>query len=456
MTRLHRLAAAFITAAFVAVPSAQTHADLFDPDVPNDIDTIVYLDPGEDPMVHADWLLDKLDVPDGYRGSCGAEPAEPSDRCIWTYEYPNGLWLRLTRSEAEEARRLTYRDGILSIEIAFQIQLAPHGMIGEPLGGPQIDTNGYRRVGAHPGPYGNIDVAVLDTGVDADHDDLNVVGGFDCTYEARIGQRPQDAWRQDWYGHGTFGASIIGALDNTVGLRGIAAGADIWSVPVLGDQGSGSMASLMCGTDWVARHNADNSVRPDDTIEVVNMSLGGDNNPSECNSWDAFHTSVCMLVDSGVVVVVSAGNDGADAIGKSPANYAEAVTVSAISDYDGEPGGLAPPPDNIPAIYRDDNRALFSNFGSVVDLTAPGVYMFGATPFNTYTYAHGTSFSAPTVSGVIAAYESDHPECTGQDAVDAVIDWSSSERWQETNGWNQASDLDQYPEPLVRFGAPAC
>jgi subtilisin len=410
-----------------------------------DVNFILELAPGENPEVHVDWLLDKV----------GVSESDRAGRVVPIYDdYKffrsaiNGAWLRLTVQEASEAASLT-QAGIVNASVAFDVSvpLEPFaqaydadGMLGTAITGVQDVPTGYLRVGAEAGDYSDVDVAVLDTGVDAFHDDLNVVGGFDCTFEGRAGLRPADSWRHDTYGHGTHVAGTIGAYDNDRGTIGIAPGARIWSFPVLGDDGGGSMASLLCGVE----HVADQSL----TIDVYNMSLGGGNDPSECWSWDSLHNAFCTTDALGVEAVVSAGNSSTDAVTSSPANYAENTTVSALTDFDGLPGGLASPPPGIPPEYKDDARALFSNYGSVVDVIAPGVQILSTTPLNTVMNAHGTSMAAPHVTGVFAAYIA---VCGRTHASEAILA-HSADVWDEKNTWT--GDIGPDHEPLVRFGAP--
>jgi len=427
----------------VLMPGSVVTAD----DPPTDVNYVLELMPGENPEVHVDWLLDKVGVPEGERDS---RIVPVYDDYRFFRSAINGAWLRLTAEEAAEADQLTHA-GILNAQTAFDVSVPlepfnqgydPDGMMGTAITGVQEVPTGYMRVGAKPGDYANVDVAVLDTGVDSFHDDLNVVGGFDCTLEGRIGLRPADSWRRDPYGHGTHVAGTIAALDNDRGTLGIAAGARIWSIPVLGDDGSGSMASLLCGVE----HVADQAM----TIDVYNMSLGGGNDPSECWSWDSLHNAFCTVDALGIEAVVSAGNSSADAITSSPANYAENTTVSALTDFDGLPGGLASPPAGIPPEYKDDTRALFSNYGSVVDVIAPGVQIISSTPQNTVMMSHGTSMAAPHVTGVLAAWIAQNPR-NREHAAEAVLAWSA-DVWDGEDVWG--GDIGPDHEPLVRFGAP--
>ena len=178
----------------------------------------------------------------------------------------------------------------------------------------------------------DVDVAVIDTGVDLDHPDLNVnpAGAKNCTV---FGLGSAD----DHNGHGSHVAGTIGALDNTTGVVGVAPGARIWPVKVLNAAGSGLNSDVICGIDYVAAHA--------DEIEVANMSLGGggedDGNCGATND-DAMHAAICETVAHGVTFVVAAGNDSADASTSTPAAYDEVITVSALADFNGQPGGGAP------------------------------------------------------------------------------------------------------------------
>ena len=434
MPRL-RLLLAPIIFALAVMPAQTVDAQAASPDV----DYVLELATGENPEVHADWLLTKLGVSSGDR----------EDRIVYTYQYAiNGVWLRLTEAEADEADGIT-REGVVNGQRAFDVSIpvTPHVIEGAPYDGPQVVPTGYLRVGAEPEPgdlYSDVDIAVVDTGVDSFHDDLNVVGGFDCTFEGLTGRRPTDSWRNDNYGHGTHVAGIAAAIDNDRGVIGPAAGARIYSIPVLGDDGSGSMASVACGIDQVAKLS--------EVVDVANLSLGGENEASVCNSWDSLHNAFCNTVEMGVTFVVSAGNSATDAINSSPANYPEAVTTSALADYDGLPGGLTA---ELPAhngAGLDDQLASFSNFGSLVDFTAPGVAIYSLLPDNTAGYASGTSMAAPQVTGVIAAWIALYPRDRIH-AVEAVLAWSSLHGWDVRSGWD--GDVGPDHEPLVRFGAPA-
>ena len=251
----------------------------------------------------------------------------------------------------------------------------------------QIIPTGVRRIGGLASPTAkidgidervNADVAILDTGLDRKHPDLNVAGGADCTNERKF--KPSfDDWNVD-FGHGTFVGGIVGALDNAIGVVGAAPGARLWGVRVLDANGGGSVASLLCGIDWVTVHAA--------TIEVANMSLSGRiTEEIGCEPTprgnDPIHTYICRSVAAGVTYVAAAGNDSLDTDLEIPATYEQVIAVSAIADFDGRPGGLAGTqpictPDE-PG-ERDDTFAFFSNFGQDIDISAPGVCIDSIRP----------------------------------------------------------------------------
>jgi subtilisin family serine protease len=171
----------------------------------------------------------------------------------------------------------------------------------------------------------NVAVAVIDTGIDLDHPDLNVVGGTNCSTG-----RSYD----DGNGHGTHVAGTIGAKDDGIGVVGMAPGTPLYAVRVLNNAGSGSWSSVVCGIDWV-RANAGSK-----RIKVANMSLGGSGSDNGCNG-DALHKAICNSVAAGVTYTVAAGNSAANLSGFVPAAYNEVLTVTAIADFNGLPGGGA-------------------------------------------------------------------------------------------------------------------
>lgn len=236
----------------------------------------------------------------------------------------------------------------------------------------------------------DVDIAIIDTGIDFEHPDLNVLGGVNC---ARNGGCV-DGGDDDHY-HGTHVAGTAAALDNGDGVVGVAPGARLWSVKVLNRRGFGTTSWIIAGIDWVAANAG--------TIEVANMSLGG---PGFTQSeYDA----VQGAVNAGVAFAVAAGNDSADANGYSPASFDNALTVSAIADFDGAPGALGGP---FCDSDQDDTLAWYSNYGSAVGIAAPGSCIYSTFPIESGSYGtiSGTSMASPHVAGALALLASaDNP-----------------------------------------------
>jgi subtilisin family serine protease len=237
-------------------------------------------------------------------------------------------------------------------------------------------------------------VAVIDTG-SGPHPDLRIAGGVNCSTGA------VDDYA-DGNGHGTHVAGTIAALDNGVGVVGVAPGAPIYSVRVLDDAGAGTWGTVICGIDWVTGHAAELD------IAVANMSLGGpgsdDGNCGNTNG-DAAHRAICASVAAGVTYVVSAGNRRADIAGFAPAAYDEVLTVTAMADFNGRPGGRAAATCKVDV---DDTSADFSNFtypdsaDAAHTVAAPGVCIRSTRKGGTYRMLSGTSMAAPHVAGTIA------------------------------------------------------
>jgi subtilisin len=285
-------------------------------------------------------------------------------------------------------------------------------------------------------------VAVLDTGIDLTHPDLNV--------KESVSFVGDDSRGNDVYGHGTHVAGTIAAKFNDQGVVGVAPGAKLWAVKVLNDEGYGRLSEIIAGIEFVTQ-NADK-------IDVVNMSLGGigdaDNSCGSSNQ-DPYHLAICNSVARGIIYVAAAGNNAADGGNFLPAAYPEVISVSAIVDTDGIPGGKGA------ATTRgaDDAFAAFSNFGAVIDMAAPGVNILSTYPGGRYARISGTSMAAPHVAGAAALYiarnRSKKPTATnllGQYAgtVRAAI---ASAGFQLNDPAYFTGDRDRYPEPLTNVSS---
>jgi subtilisin len=264
----------------------------------------------------------------------------------------------------------------------------------------------------------DVDIAVLDTGIQTNHPDLNVKGGYNCTSSIRSNYG-------DGHGHGTHVAGIAAAKDDNTGVVGAAPGARLWAMKVLTDSGIGFTSWIICGIDRVTKHNKDAGLAD---IEVANMSLGGSGGDSTCNSlFDSYHRAICRSVNKngtygsypGTTYAVAAGNSNTDLKNSRPATYDEVLAVTAVSDFNGEPG--------IPAAATcradvDDTSADFSNFTTVGHadanhtIAAPGVCIESTWKGSTYNTISGTSMASPHVAGTAAlcvAASGTTGKCTG-------------------------------------------
>jgi subtilisin len=264
--------------------------------------------------------------------------------------------------------------------------------------------------GNHTGTV-DVDIAVLDTGIQKDHPDLNVEGGYNCTSSIRSNYG-------DGHGHGTHVAGIAAAIDDNTGVVGAAPGARLWAMKVLTDSGTGFTSWIICGIDRVTAMNTD--ADPNNNIEVANMSLGGSGGDSTCNSFfDSYHKAICKSTKAGVTYAVAAGNSNTDLKNSRPATYDQVLAVTAVSDFNGVPEGGAEKTcrDDV-----DDTSADFSNFTTVGHadanhtIAAPGVCIESTWKGSTYNTISGTSMASPHVAGTAAlciATSGTTGKCTG-------------------------------------------
>jgi len=270
-----------------------------------------------------------------------------------------------------------------------------------------------------------VDIAIIDTGIDLKHPDLNVF--MQKTFVK--GTRSAD----DDNGHGTHVAGTAAAKDNNDGVAGVAPGAKLWAVKVLNRSGSGYMSDVIAGVDYVTQKA--------DMIEVANMSLG-----CECTS-SALNTAIHNSVAAGVTYVVAAGNSAKDASTFSPANHPDVITVSAIADSDGKCGGLG----QATTYGNDDSFAAFSNFGSTIEIAAPGVNIKSTYKDDSYASMSGTSMASPHVAGAAGLYKSVNPDASPADVRNALLSQGIHSGTDcDGNGHGYfTGDPDQIPEPLL-------
>ena len=232
-----------------------------------------------------------------------------------------------------------------------------------PWGINRIDADSSSTLaGNGSGTVSNVNVYIIDTGADAKHSDLNVVK------HVNFAGGPN----RDCHGHGTHVAGTVAARDNSSDVVGVAPGAPITGVKVLGCGGSGTTSGVIKGVDWVTA----NAVKP----AIANMSLGG----SASSSID---TAVKNSADSGVFYSVAAGNSAVDACTQSPARAGKHNGVMTVAATDSL-----------------DREASFSNYGSCVDIWAPGVSILSTRNGGGTTTMSGTSMAAPHVGGTGALF----------------------------------------------------
>ncbi len=310
----------------------------------------------------------------------------------------------------------------------------------------QTIPTGISRVGGRVSKLADIDgsdrrvdadVAIVDTGITA-VPDLNVAGGYNCSTSDR------SAWR-DRNNHGTHVAGTVGALDNSFGVVGVAPGARVWGVKILNDNGYGLISWYICGLDWIlAQRDPNDSSRP--LFEAVNMSVtkdGSDDHNCGLTNNDPLHQAICRVTAGGITVVAAAANDSHSASRNIPASYNEVITVSALADTDGKPGGLGGNRCFSWGSYdKDDTFANFSNYGADVDIMAPGKCIMSTIPGPGYAYMSGTSMAAPTVAGAVALYKASRPKATPAEVREAL-------RYLGNLNWKTSTDPDSTHEPLL-------
>lgn len=270
------------------------------------------------------------------------------------------------------------------------------------------------------------DVAILDTGIDTSHPDLNVYKQVTFVSGTSSGN--------DDNGHGTKVAGVAAAKDDSQGTVGIAPGARLWAIKVLDRNGEGFDSDIIKGIDYVTDHK--------DEIDSVNLSFGGP------GPDDALHTAISNSVKAGVTYAAAAGNENMDAGSLIPASFPEVITVSAIADSDGKCGGQGPST----SYGSDDKFASFSNYGSVVDVAAPGVSIFTTYKGGSYGSSFsGTSASTPFVTGAAALYKSTHTGATPADIRNALRNaGSTSSTLCDGKGHGYfTGDRDSAHEPLL-------
>jgi hypothetical protein len=331
-------------------------------------------------------------------GTVGAMTAQYGiDPFIVYYYALNGFAANLS---PEQVEALETDPAVASVTPDGQLEIDAQLM---PTGVRRVaaDRSGPARIdGVDDGFLSSYNVAVVDTGVDVDHPDLNVVGGVrlsDGGY-ANCNNGTNDF--DDTVGHGTGVAGVLGARDNGLGVVGVAPRVAIWSVKISND-GLADDSCILKAMDWVTEKQQRFNVGLPGGIDfaAANMSFSG------LGHSDVMCEAVNRLVLTGVVWTASAGNSGVDLQGGvRPADCSGVVTVSAIADDDGVPLGsnsfYCYPHDE-----QDDALAVFSNFGPLVEIAAPGTCYLSTAPGGGLATFGGTSGAAPHVAGAFVLFK---------------------------------------------------
>lgn len=246
-----------------------------------------------------------------------------------------------------------------------------------------------------------ITVAVIDTGVDLDHSDLqaNIVSGK--SFVSGVSSPDDD------YGHGTHVAGTVAAVNNNGGVIGVAPKARIMPVKVLNSSGSGSTFAVADGIEWAADNGA----------KVINLSLASTGNSSTLKA------AVDYAYNKGVLVVAAGGNCGDSSYALNGCTY---------QDQPVYPGAYS----NVIAVASttsSDSQSSFSNQGSYVDIAAPGSSIYSTYKSGGYSFSSGTSMAAPHVAGLAALIWSQNSSLTRQQVWTQI---RSTAQDLGTSGWD--------------------
>jgi len=280
---------------------------------------------------------------------------------LYTYQYAlEGYAARIPAQRLDEVRndpRVAYVEPDQTAEIAAQTL---------PWGIKRVEAHlSSTRAGNGSGAVSNVNAYIIDTGLDKLHRDLYVKNHVNFTGDGR---------NRDCNGHGTHVAGTVAAKDNSRDVVGVAPGAPLTGVKVLGCSGTGAISGVIKGVDWVTAY----AVKP----AIANMSLAG-------GASDALDTAVNNSAASGVFYSLAAGNQGADACAYSPARVGAGTNNGIVTTA---------------ATTSSDAERSSSNYGACVDVWAPGASILSTRMGGGTTTMSGTSMAAPHIGGGAALY----------------------------------------------------
>ena len=303
-----------------------------------------------------------------------------------------------------------------------------------------------REAGAVPVAHAPVTVGVIDTGIDDMHPDL--AGRVDQTRSVScaangIASQGYGSWRDDYF-HGTHVAGIIAANHNSIGIDGIAPDATLVSIKAANSEQLMYPEYVTCGFMWAASHG----------VDIVNNSYSMDpwmywspTDPEQAAGLEAASRSIAYAQGSGLAVIASAGNEGADndnptTDSASPTDVDTPIKDRPVAGSIRVPGQVAGV-SQVSALKRVNEetkpewttlaRADFSNYGTTIDFAAPGDGIYSTVPTSQYASGYaktsGTSMAAPHITGIAALIKATHPAFTGAQIVDlmrkqAAIDYT--------------------------------
>ena len=403
---------------------------------------------GTDALAVDSWIVTLVAGADA-RAEAKGLAKQAGGRLGLVYEHAlTGFQLKGSAQAAEALRRNPRVASVQADHPVFLTETVPFGVTridAWTSTGDGAYQAGYRGTGAR--------IAILDTGIDLDHPDLAAgidnASGRNCLNAALP---PNDG-----HGHGTHVSGTAAAPLNGVGVVGVAPEAQLVAIKMFDDAGNSSEAYALCALDWVVQLNTD--ADPANDIDVVNMSWGERRAWGDCAS-DPLHGAICAAKAAGAVLVGGSGNESRDGGQFVPAAFWEVISVSAFSDFNGQPGGtggcqLVP---SLLWIECDDTFAFFSNYGPAVDVMAPGVNVNSTWAGGGYMTIDGTSMAAPHVSGVVALMRAANPAVTPTDVRTALMlsgecpngSWADADGVAGCSGQGTwPDDPDGIPEALV-------